>query len=287
MLKGKEYLFSMAALSAMLFFSCKDDIHHTGELLDDDTPEDTTASEIRVSPKVIDYCMGYSQFAAERFSACTTKQEILDECTRILSQDAGDITLGGFGGYLVLDLGSEPRDEDYTFHFKGNGFDDHYCLVSASDDGENWSLLNSTEELSYVELSYVKNRVDDFYTWTVDTVKNCRKIGVKEICTTKTTYDWDTTAIWSKVIDGVKEDIKPNSGNTPVVYVKAHPGPYFKEVLSTPSGWVPRTRNSLCDSFVVRKEDRYLKFQNAFDSISPVVGEFSPEIEKLSILLAK
>lgn len=273
----------MTMLFVLLFSHCKKQ-ELEEESGSDTTTTDTTVAEILIAPKVIDYAPGYSQFIAERFTACQSKAEILEECTQLLAQERGDITLGGFGGYLVLDLGNQPREKDYTFHFNGNGFDDNYCLISVSDDGEDWRTINGTDEVEMVELAYVKNTAHDRYTWEVDTVKSCRTIGVREICTTSIQYNWDSTAIWSKVINGEEQPISPHASGTPLVYIRAHQGPYFNPYLSTPSGWVPKVGHTLIDSFVVEKEIRYLKFQNTFDSISPIVGEFSPEIEDITIL---
>lgn len=273
---------SMATLFAMLFSNCKE--KEIDENNSSEEREDTTLSEVIIVPKVIDYCPGYSQFIGERFLTCETKEAILAQCTEILSSNNGDITLGGLGGYLTIDLGTNDRSQDYTFRFNGNGFDDNYCLVSASTDGKNWKLLNATEDISTVTLSYVQNTTHNTYNWNTDTTKNCRKVGIKEICNTKITYDWDTSAIWSKVIDGEETAILPHSNGTPLLYIRAHQGPYFNELLGTPTGLVPQVFHTLCDSFIVRSDVRYLKFQNAFDSISPITGEFSPEISNLSVL---
>lgn len=273
---------SMATLFAMLFSNCKE--KEIDENNSSEERKDTTLSEVIIVPKVIDYCPGYSQFIGERFLTCETKEAIFAQCTEILSANKGDITLGGFGGFITLDLGNNNRSQDYTFRFNGNGFDDNYCLVSASTDGKNWKLLNATEDISTVTLSYVQNTTHNRYSWRVDTIKNCRKVGIKEICNTKITYDWDTSAIWSKVIDGEETAILPHSNGTPLLYIRAHQGPYFNELLGTPTGLVPQVFHTLCDSFIVRSDVRYLKFQNAFDSISPITGEFSPEISNLSVL---
>lgn len=273
---------SMATLFAMLFSNCKE--KEIDENNSSEERKDTTLSEVIIVPKVIDYCPGYSQFIGERFLTCETKEAILAQCTEILSANKGDITLGGLGGYLTIDLGTNDRSQDYTFRFNGNGFDDNYCLVSASTDGKNWKPLNATEDISTVTLSYVQNTTHNTYNWNTDTTKNCRKVGIKEICNTKITYDWDTSAIWSKVIDGEETAILPHSNGTPLLYIRAHQGPYFNELLGTPTGLVPQVFHTLCDSFIVRSDVRYLKFQNAFDSISPITGEFSPEISNLSVL---
>lgn len=273
---------SMATLFAVLFANCKEK-----EIEEEDseaTTSDTTDAEIVIVPKVIEYCPGYSQFIGERFLTCETKEAILSQCTEILSSNNGDITLGGLGGYLTIDLGTNDRSQDYTFRFNGNGFDDNYCLVSASTDGKEWIPLNAPADISTVTLSYVQNTTHNRYSWRVDTIKNCRKVGVKEICNTKITYDWDSTAIWSKVINGEERAILPHSNGTPLLYIRAHQGPYFNDLLGTPTGLAPQVSHTLCDSFVVRSDVRYLKFQNAFDSISPITGEFSPEINNLSVL---
>lgn len=283
-MKKELLLISMATLLAMLLFCCKEKREDIEADEDPIENADSTLTEQIITPKVIDYAPGYSQFIGERFLNCESKADILEQCTQILSSESGDITLGGFGGYLTIDLGSEPREQDYTFHFNGNGFDDNYCLVSASTDGKEWIPLNAPADISTVTLSYVQNTTHNRYSWRVDTIKNCRKVGVKEICNTKITYDWDSTAIWSKVINGEERAILPHSNGTPLLYIRAHQGPYFNDLLGTPTGLAPQVSHTLCDSFVVQSDVRYLKFQNAFDSISPITGEFSPEINNLSVL---
>lgn len=282
-MKKELLLISMATLLAMLLFCCKEKREDIEADEDPIENADSTLTEQIITPKVIDYAPGYSQFIGERFLNCESKADILEQCTQILSTESGDITLGGFGGYLTIDLGSEPREKDYTFRFNGNGFDDNYCLVSVSDDATTWRAINS-DELPMVELSYVQNTAHNAYTWQIDSVTTCRTIGVREICNTKVTYDWDTTAIWTKVINHEAHKIVAHSNGTPLVYIRAHQGPYFNPYLSTPSGWVPQTNQTLRDSFRVEKTVRYIKFQNVCDSISPIVGEISPEICNISVL---
>lgn len=281
---NKKFLrISMATLFAMLLFSCQEKREDIEENKDSIESNDSTLTEQIITPKVIDYAPGYSQFIGERFLNCESKADILEQCTQILSTESGDITLGGFGGYLTIDLGSEPRVQDYTFRFNGNGFDDNYCLVSVSNDATTWQAINA-DEVPMVELSYVQNTSHNTYTWQIDSVTTCRTIGVREICNTKVTYNWDTTAIWSKIINGVEQKIVPHSNGAPLLYIRAHQGPYFNPHLSTPSGLVPQMNHTLRDSFRVEKSVRYIKFQNVCDSISPIVGEISPEINNITVL---
>lgn len=272
----------MATFLAMLLFSCKE--KDLQEEKNDEQDSDTSLTERIVKPIVVDYAPGYSQFIEQRFSGYDSKEDILRQCTRILSLDSGDVTLGGFGGYIVIDLGNEARPKDYTFRFDGNGFDDNFCLVSVSNDAVTWRHINTSEDVPTVEFSYVQNTEHSKYSWKIDSLTTCRQIGVREICNTQIRYDWDTTPIWSKIIDGVETGIPSHSESVPLLYIRTHKGPYFNSYLSKPSGVLPKMDHALCDSFVVGRDVRYLKFQNVFDSISPIVGEISPEIKNIMVL---
>lgn len=145
-------ILSILLTGGLLFSSCSSDSDREG----DDTPPISNDKKNHIS-KVFEYSPGVGQFVntLPKYEKGDTEQSMLLKVEKALTKKSGDgvVTLGGFGGYVVLGLDStiENKPGLRDFRVLGNTFSTQGSITSTEN-------AEGSSEPGIIMVAYDKNK---------------------------------------------------------------------------------------------------------------------------------